>query len=458
MWRGPSARSLVRMPDAPNQVRPTWLTDDVVESVALGLVAPDEWVHRRVESITFIDDETLLRRASVDFTVGFATPVIGDPAQSTRIVPVTLLRKRDLRAFDIRGADGRSLPILTTRQNGELANAVLQYTVGAVAGSSIEAIVPELGRIATSPLADAQIVRSSLLTRLSSDPSMAALRSLADNEIFSEFTQQFAENFILAALVDEADGRRAVLKFSYEEPAQSSDVSRFERFTQAMGWSAREFRFDIPAAATAQSYHVEIRAPEGVTFNGAASFPRGVDHTTDDSESDFQPIGMSRRGQALVHFHVQGGPTANATVYIWLRIQREGWLRNAVFAMFAVAVLMVLNAWRLPTLLGGRQLGNSPGQAVSTDVAALLMAVVALVLSFAIRLGEHPVTARTAVGVRIATIASAVLPLANGWLLAFGPTGRALQAAWWWAAIASVALLVLVGFAYRGPSAVTPLP
>ena len=126
--------------------------------------------------------------------------------------------------------------------------------------------------------------------------------------------------------------------------------------------------------------------------------------------------------------------------------------------MFAVAVLMVLNAWRLPTLLGGRQLGNSPGQAVSTDVAALLMAVVALVLSFAIRLGEHPVTARTAVGVRIATIASAVLPLANGWLLAFGPTGRALQAAWWWAAIASVALLVLVGFAYRGPSAVTPLP
>ena len=452
----PGARGFETVADPSHSSTPDWLTADVVDAVALGLVAPDEWVHRRVESIGFIDDQTLLRRASVDFTVGFATPIVGSSLANQRVVPVTLLRKRVLHGFDIRDANGVSVPILTTRENGELASAVLRYTIGVMTNVNVDSIATELGRIATSPTEIAREERNTLLSRLGTEPALASLRALADNRTFCEFTQQFAENFILAALVQESDGRRAVLKFSYEEPAQSADVGRRERFAQAMGWSPREFSFDIPAAVTTESYHVEIRAPEGVLFNGAALFNRGVENVGDDL-GEFHPIGVPRRGEPSVHFHVRGEPTANAVVYVWLRIQRRGWMHSAFLATLAVAVLMSLNAWRLPSLLSGHKVGGFTGQTVSTDVAALLMAVVALVLSFAIRLGEHPVTARTALGVRVMTIGAAVMPLIDGWLLAFGPAGDGLQTAWTVTAVASVVLLALVGFAYRGPRAVTPL-
>lgn len=447
------------MTDASAALLATLRSEPVVGSVALGLVLPAEWIHRRVENVCFATDDLVRRRVSLDLTIGFATPNIGTTDDS-RLVPIALLRKRVLRHLDVHGGDGVPLPILTTRQNGELAAAVLQYTVEALAGLSVSGIAPALTTIATRPIEEAMEARKVLLEELRALDDGDPLSSLANGVAFHDFTRQFAENFILAAVVHAPVGHRMVIKFAYDEPTQPDGVGRLRRLAQTMGWDTREFRFDIPAAAATESFHIEIDAPDGVAVSGAALFAQGIDSALPAEDlTDFQPAPVPRAGAAGVHFHARGGESSHAEVYLWLRIARAGWLRSALLATGAVVILTTLNAWRISALVGGgRNLtAAASSRTVSTDVAALLMAVVALVLSFAIRIGEHPVTARTVSGVRVVTVLAAVLPLVDGWLLAFGPSGSGLKIAWWVVAVVSWILFGLVAWAYRGPNSVTPI-
>src|SRR4051794_436160 len=92
---------------------------------------PLDWIHRRVESISFTERLTVQRRISVDFTIKeqFSPFIAGRDSEhpSLYFLPIALLRKwPPLMQLDLRTAEGDPIPLLTTGKNREIDAAVLR--------------------------------------------------------------------------------------------------------------------------------------------------------------------------------------------------------------------------------------------------------------------------------------------------------------------------------------------
>ena len=68
--------------------------------------AAQDWVHRRVEQLEFLDTRAVRWQVSVDFTVPEGSPVIPVGGQDFRLVPLTSWEKGALVAFDLRDEGG----------------------------------------------------------------------------------------------------------------------------------------------------------------------------------------------------------------------------------------------------------------------------------------------------------------------------------------------------------------
>ncbi len=87
---------------------------------------PEDWVHRRVETVSFLDGSSVHRRMSVDFDLPGeeARPRTGPP-----LVPLTLLEKRPLVNLDVRDESGAALAVLNAEENGFVAWSLLARVV-----------------------------------------------------------------------------------------------------------------------------------------------------------------------------------------------------------------------------------------------------------------------------------------------------------------------------------------
>jgi hypothetical protein len=85
------------------------------------------WVNRRVEQLEFLDTRAVRWRSSVDFVVPAEAPVVRRGAEDYRLVPVTMLPKRALVAFDLRDEDGRALCLPTAAVTGEMIAPALVW-------------------------------------------------------------------------------------------------------------------------------------------------------------------------------------------------------------------------------------------------------------------------------------------------------------------------------------------
>jgi hypothetical protein len=440
--------------DEPGRAVLTALADDMVGFwLGIGVAAPNEWVHRRVETISFADNETVRRKVSVDLTIGSHTPEVSFGLTKYRLVILALLEKRTLSSLDVFDEAGRTLPILTTQQNGVLAGQVLCSIAKAlVRPADTSSLESDLKYIALSPRELAEARQAELIERLNALDDDDPLKPLSGMPVFTDFLRNLASNFVLVTLVSGGIGERRILKFAYHSPVEEIPGHRRGMIASAMGWQQREYNLPLPGLVNCESYHVEVEVPEGVTVDGAVLFERGSDITDAEGIPDDHVGAFTRAGRRSFHFHASSKGNEKAEVRLWVRIAREGWLTAAALATMGVAAIAVANALFLHRLTG------PPGSTgtISTDVAALLMGLVAVLASFAVRVGEHPVTSRAVFGVRFVTMLSVATPLAAGWMLAFGPKGHALQAAWWVLAGVAVTLAVAVAVAWVGPSPVTP--
>ena len=92
-----------------------------------GFTRSAQWVVRRVEGIQFVDDRTVRRRVSVDYTVPRPAVVlrVGDDVP-VRILPVALMRRKNMIQFDFSDHEGRPMPLLGLRENQALTRAVVR--------------------------------------------------------------------------------------------------------------------------------------------------------------------------------------------------------------------------------------------------------------------------------------------------------------------------------------------
>ena len=93
---------------------------------------------------------------------------------------------------------------------------------------------------------------------------------------------------------------------------------------------------------------------------------------------------------------------------------------------------------QVPTSDGDTGATTSSGRTTS-DTAALLVALVGVMAVLLVRPGEHPVTSRLLVELRIAVVSAALMTYAGAWLLALGPDGDALRA--WWVLLTATSAL-----------------
>jgi hypothetical protein len=367
------------------------LTADRLRAVAPAvfwlLLRPHDWVHRRVESVTFTDVSTVRRRVSVDFTLPHGLPAVTKPdGKRIQLVPLTLLAKRRLRRFDLRDEQGRSLPLLTATQNGAVATAMLEALAESILrdGELNDEVRSILQRIAAHEPRGAEAALLEL--RAATGPQREILRHLNHEPQFYALAQDLALNFAALTFLAESDGVRRIVKFAYDERPSHGFLKG--KAIEQLGWRASEFRFVTPSVDDAQSYHFEIEAPIELGIVTASLDVKGPTGETWGDADD----GVLRTAHLYVS-DVSRGARGIATVKLLPR--RAGLVRSSMLATVFVASVLTWARFHLLSL--------------STDVDGaipLLLALPGLLAAYTARPGEHALATEMLLGLRALVLGS----------------------------------------------------
>ncbi len=342
------------------------------------LLDPD-WVHRRVEQITFVDEETVRRRVSVDFEIPHSYASPEGVTLDTWLAPLALLRKGSpLVDFDLLDEEGRSLPLLATNEGHRVAAAALVSRAGTILQREGRTLGSELtealsGAAACERREAKTAIRRAMAPQRGTDPR----RFLARDPHMPRLVDDLARNFLVLTPISDPTKRR-VIKFSFLESFKRPSYIPL----RVLGWRRTHLEFVIGGAGMARSYHCEIGAPDRLEIMQAQlSEVRASGATIRDRRS-----ACGNR----VHLQLTDVPSdTNAVLEADLRATRRG--LPAMSAVLGVAVSLLLTAgvvFHASALRGG------------DTTAALLVAIPALLAAYLSRPGEHELASRLLIGIR----------------------------------------------------------
>ena len=387
----------------------------------------EQWVHRRIERVSFLDDRAIRRQVSIDFELPDYAPA-SDLAESDHyLVPLALLRKTPLVGFDLRDESGSSIPVLTRHQNGDVAWSVLVAYAEAITmdirgdDPLPENLLNDLRTITTTPPEEARACRGRL------DQSEEELiQFLMDDEVFVNLLTDLTDNFLLLAVIPEDSPSRRVLKLSYIEDVRWEELELGMRF----GWEPSPFPFDCPAVDEGRSYHFEAEAPKGLEVSHSEMWK------VDDQGSLVEELAFNPRSGARSHLYPRDvEPGDSARVWVWLKPVLPGLIRAAFFFSIVMTLLLIVIIVRLDDLSGDAATG-------------LLLALPGLVSVAITRPGENLMTTRLLVVLRGLVSAVGFLPFAGALALTLGFEGWGVLVFWWLLLAASFFLLFVTGKSY----------
>lgn len=358
-------RQRVRVPATANPALAEYYT--IGSSVMDFVINRAKWIHRIVETVTFVDDRTVFRHLSVDLTIPDSplflscTQVLG---AGTYVLPVALLDKVNLVAFDVTDEAGRALPILTKRENALVS----------------------IGMLAT--------VR---LTR----PSWE--RPLRNN---------LSNGFFLCVILQGSPRERRVIKYSYQENLQLEGSTAagglWARTLSFLGWDSRRVRIPCPAAAFSTSYHIEAILPDDLFFEEARLAVKRVETGTAETGGTHylsDPVKNVRRS----HLRVERLKTGRRVDLEAQVRPRAGGLITWAWALGAVVTAM---------LLVGLAVAALGGTASDEGAASLLLVIPAVFGAIVFRPGEHRLVSLVVRGVSLWARLLALVSLGAAGILA----------------------------------------
>lgn len=356
---------------------------------------PHRWVHRRVESLRFVDASSVARQVSIDFSLG--SEFIEAPPEP--LVPLAILVKRPLVSLDVWAEDDAPLPVLTRRENGfvtwSMMVAKAEQLLGIDPGGLPPSIAQDLRQVA---LAEPNVALD-LASRFV-DPSLDAVearRGLVQLG-FTELLRDFASNFLLIVQLDEIRDERRVMKFRYLEPLEPPE-GLIERAAQQLGWLVTSFDFHVPAIGESGSYHFQVEAPSELAIDEAF-----IAVAVDDDVS----VHPSRIAGQNAHLYVDDVPaSASGLVSVWLKQPRVGLLRLSAASALLTASVMTYYALNLERV--------HPGIASS-----LLLTIPGLIALIAASPREHRLASYFFFGVRILTAIAGLLAYVGALTLGIG--------------------------------------
>jgi hypothetical protein len=396
-----------------------------------------DWIHRKVETLTFVDDTVVRRHLSVDFTLpkDLPTPLRLPDQTPVYFVPITALRRQPgPMHFDVRDESGCALPLLNESENGNItASALNQFGTEAAGRHRLRLDGPTESALAHVPLT---FFRSALQTlRALLNPhsaewmrfpgSVATRNALRCEEDFVDFLAMCASNTLAVVPLIGTAGRRRVLKLSFEEELRQSapegaKVRLRDRVRIASGLRATPASVETADIGGAQSYHVQVSTPANVEMTGVRlqgfrpvdlvsqrvmDLPRPVNSAT----YEYTVPGFVSRA----HLYIPDSTNvASGTVSVDLRAERKGLMFGAVFASLLLTSVLAVCRVRIDRLV------TQPATAGS-----LLLIAPGLVAAYLARPGEHALARKLLVWPRAALALSAVLAFcAAVVLLLLGPT------------------------------------
>lgn len=402
--------------------------DSSEPDVALGtdllplVLAPDEWIRRRVEQIRFLDDRSYERRVSVDFEVP------ARPRVQPFLVPVALLRKEPMTTFDLRDEGGNSLCLLTKRENAHIAwsllvamgEIVLGDTLASAVQRELKVIAEEAEPVATQALD--RFAKSDAGTVLLSDPG------------FERLAYDLVQNFLLLTSVTHDPGRRRVLKFSYVEGPIEATLS----VEESLALSPLNIELEVPGIEFAGSYHLEVLAPENLEISSASL---AAEHSAGSSE-DRRFLFDGPSGYQRVHLYLSElPPPISGEAWIRLRPPRRGLVRQAALSALGTTALMLTFLYFLDNPLVGR-----------AEVAAPLLLVVPGSISlFIAGPSEHAMRSVILERLRFLLVGLALMPYSGAVLLVVTPQSYARRLVWFALTAATAVLGGLVTAAWAFP-------
>jgi hypothetical protein len=424
-------------------------------AVQLALRFP-EWILRRVEQAVYLDDTTVRWRVSATFRLPEADFFnITTPLTSGQKIylPLSLLKKRPLTQFDARDEDERPLPVLTTAQNSTLSESGMTAIIWSLAESLGRSGLDDRTVKTIRAVVSAPPVRAlSILKDTLKGGELAEV--LAQDEVLTALTQEFATSFMLLVPARYEPGRERVVKYAYTSPLPWSWLWPPRNFFALFGWA--DFRSSLEALAlgASGSYHVEVEAPPDVRLASAAltgdyqdrersyRVPVLLDRDGDNPRVNLHAVRPSAVGLAYEKERAAykklpfirrlctqkpertaepSDPLDAAEAIRPSAVERDDrgfatvWFRNEVPGTFMAAV--VVSIVTCLTLWGARtRLAELDGEAA----AAILLALPVLVASYLIRPGEHAFATRLLLGVRLLALLVGICALLVAGLLAGG--------------------------------------
>jgi hypothetical protein len=415
------------------------------------------WIHRRVEELRVLDENTVSRRVSVDLELPEEIPPLAVNAESVPFVPLTLMAKAKLRNFDLRDGEGRAIPARRRSESSEMAADGLKTWIEDLypttdldtAVLTIGLVVMGRGRSTQEKeaLADLQQARE--------DDSVGGGAGTVMRGTFGKIILELATGYVLMVPHSVVANGRCVVKFGWEEKIERDPVSPISWLLVRLGWRQEELAFEMAGSAYARSHHCEIIAPPDTEISRA------------ELRIDGRCVDAEGGGRARAHLHSPTKRDATAGEppdrRRWFRITLAYNVGRAVVALLvlwfvglqatliATPPLIALTAWRhlrlrprekephalallrvhrggfLPAALVTSALatallaaGRFRMSAVATEIeasATVLALVPGLLAVYLARPGEHALASRMLVGVRFMVLISGACAISAGALL-----------------------------------------
>jgi hypothetical protein len=227
-----------------------WTPEQLVSAAkaVFGLLVDEaSWVHRRVDSVSFVGRRGICRQMSVDFTLPRAVreTLRGLPEKP---VPLAMMRREPLIDFDLLDESAGAIPLWTRQACDRLTFDVLRVACGVfdvdLRGREGELLWPVAG--------GRQGAADDFLT--------AVGRERVSGDPLSWLVAALESTFPLVASVPRSLSGRRVLKFRYEyvDPRGGAGAGLLAQ----LGLRPSAVLFRMAAVGRSDAYHFELRAPE----------------------------------------------------------------------------------------------------------------------------------------------------------------------------------------------------
>ncbi|MGH8899668.1 MAG: hypothetical protein ACRDZ4_22225 [Egibacteraceae bacterium] len=414
-----------------------------------------KWIHHRLHQVVFWDETTVRQTFTVDFTIPTHVPTISvHGIKEVRLLPIDLLQKQNLVISDIHDQAGNLLSYFTRSQLGIIATTMLvKYAEGLLDEPLPHDVVQSLQELVTSYAEGIEEAKNNWHSKTFDGPEAQHAHDIKSRLIsrpeFAFVCQRLTDSFILLVPTEATPGSRLKISYCLDLPLKNyikDPRTRWRRLFEQLGWRETSIDFPLEAAADTQSYDFEIEDPPGVDLYQAAI----IEHRAPQNEMpqspilhDWQPGGVTK-----LNLHARGVERSSVIVaHVDVEDSSEFWLRAFMITSFALALLLLMGAWRLPYLLDPQ----AQNTGINEVAAALLLFLAGVIATVVVISDPRGLLRKLLYRLRqLATVTPAIPIVAVAFLL-FSPSGFVLR--WTWFCLGLTALLagVLSTFSYLLP-------